>query len=132
MFLKTISRRLKSMQNYPVDRVDAKDACTLHTSSKLYIAQDIVGLCSAKMCQKWTLFLAETFLILTDLLTFSPRTQYKLTGNTKICCRAFILVLFHRTITNKIDSEHIQDYKKLLPECEVEILQVTVKKNEVF
>ena len=49
-------------------------------------------------------------------------------GNTKLCFRAFILALFHSTTANKVDSEHIPDYKKLLPVCEVEILQVTVKK----
>ena len=51
--------------------------------------------------------------------------------NTKLCCRAFILMLFYSTTANKIDSEHIRDYKKLLPVSEVELLQVTVK-NEVF
>ena len=45
-------------------------------------------------------------------------------GNIKLCCWAFILALFHSTTANKIYSEHIQDYKKLL--------QVTVKKIEVF
>ena len=49
-------------------------------------------------------------------------------GNLKLCCRAFILVLFHSTTANKFDSEHIPNYKKLLQVCEVEILQVTVKK----
>ena len=49
-------------------------------------------------------------------------------GNTKLCCRAFILALFHSTTANKFDSEHIPDYKKLLRVCEVEILKVTVKK----
>ena len=39
---------------------------------------------------------------------------------------------FHSTTANKIDSEHIRDYKKFLPVCEVEILQVTVKQFEVF
>ena len=33
---------------------------------------------------------------------------------------------------NKTESEHIRDYKKLLPVCKVEILQVTVNKIEVF
>ena len=45
-------------------------------------------------------------------------------SNTKLCCQAFILALFHSTTANKIDSEHIRDCKKV---CEVEILQVTVK-----
>ena len=53
-------------------------------------------------------------------------------GNTKLCCRAFILAQFHSTTANKIDSEHIQDYKTLLLVCEVEIRQVTVKQIEVF
>ena len=51
--------------------------------------------------------------------------------NTKLCCRAFILALFHSTRANKIDSEHIRENKKVLPVCEVAILQVTVK-YEVF
>ena len=49
--------------------------------------------------------------------------------NTKICCRGFILAPFQSTTANKIDSEHTQDYKRLLPVCEAEILSVTVKKN---
>ena len=49
-------------------------------------------------------------------------------GNTNLCCQAFILALFHSTTANKIDSEHIRDYKKFLLVYEVEILQVTVKK----
>ena len=53
-------------------------------------------------------------------------------GNTKLCCRGFILALFQSTTANKIDSEHIQDYKRLLPVCEAEILRVTVKRIEVF
>ena len=53
-----------------------------------------------------------------------PRTQY----NTKLCCRGFILVLFQSTTTNKIDSEHTRDYKRLLRVCKAEILKVTVKK----
>ena len=53
-------------------------------------------------------------------------------GNTKLCCRGSILALFQSTAANKIDSEHTQDYKKLLRLCEAEILQVTVKRIEVF
>ena len=53
-------------------------------------------------------------------------------GNTKLCCQAFILALFHSTTANKIDSEHVQDYMKLLSVCEVEILQVTVNAIKVF
>ena len=30
-------------------------------------------------------------------------------GNTKLCCRGFILALFQNTTANKIDSEHTQD-----------------------
>ena len=37
-------------------------------------------------------------------------------------------MLFESTTANKIDSEHTQDYKRLLPVWEAEILQVTVKK----
>ena len=47
-------------------------------------------------------------------------------GNTKICCRGFILALFQSTTANKIDSEHTRDCKKLFFICKVEILQVTV------
>ena len=53
-------------------------------------------------------------------------------GNTKLCCRGFILVLFQSTTANKIDSEHTRDYKRLLPVCEAEILRATVKRIEVF
>ena len=53
-------------------------------------------------------------------------------GNTKLCCRGFILAPFQSTSANKIDSEHTQDYKRLLPVCEAEILRVTVKRIEVF
>ena len=52
-------------------------------------------------------------------------------GNTKLCCRGFILAFFQSTTANKIDSEHTQDYKILLPVCEAEILRVTVKLIEV-
>ena len=53
-------------------------------------------------------------------------------GNTKLCCQGFILPLFQSTTANKNDSEHTQDYKRLLPVCEAEILRVTVKRIEVF
>ena len=53
-------------------------------------------------------------------------------GNTKLCCRSFILVLFQSTTANKIDSEHTQGYKRLLPVCEAEILLVTLKRIEVL
>ena len=33
-------------------------------------------------------------------------------GNTKLCCRGFILALFQSTTANKIDSEHTQDYMR--------------------
>ena len=49
--------------------------------------------------------------------------------NTKLCCRGFMMALFQSTTANKIDSEHIQDYKRL---CEAEILRVTVKRIDVF
>ena len=48
-------------------------------------------------------------------------------GNTKLCCRGFILALFQSTTANKIDSEHTRDYKRLLPVCEAGILRVKVK-----
>ena len=32
-------------------------------------------------------------------------------GNTKLCCRGFILALFQSTTVDKIDSEHTRDYK---------------------
>ena len=41
-------------------------------------------------------------------------------GNTKLCCRGFILALFQSTTANKIESERTQDYKRLLPVCEAE------------
>ena len=41
-------------------------------------------------------------------------------------------MLFQSTTAKKIDSEHTQDYKRLLPVCEAEILRVTVKRSEVF
>ena len=47
-------------------------------------------------------------------------------------CRGFILALFQSTTANKIDSEHKRDYKRLLTECEAEILRVTAKSIEVF
>ena len=53
-------------------------------------------------------------------------------GNTKLCCRGFILALFQSTTANEIDSEHTRDYKRLLLVCEAEILRVTVKRIDVF
>ena len=53
-------------------------------------------------------------------------------GNTKLCCRGFVLALFQSTTAYKIDSEHIQDYTKLFSLCKVEILQVTENKIESF
>ena len=41
-------------------------------------------------------------------------------------------MLLQSTTGNKIDSEHTQDYKRLLPVCEAEILRATVKRIEVF
>ena len=52
-------------------------------------------------------------------------------GNTKLCCRGFVLALFRSTTAFKIDSENIRDYMKLFLVCKVEILQVTVNKIEV-
>ena len=48
-------------------------------------------------------------------------------GNTKLCCRGFILALFQSTTGNKIDSEHTRDYKRLQPVCETELLRATVQ-----
>ena len=53
-------------------------------------------------------------------------------GNTKLCCRGFILPLFQSTTANKTDSDHTRDYKRLLLVCEAEKLRVTVKRIEVF
>ena len=52
-------------------------------------------------------------------------------GNTKLCCRGFVLALFRSTTAFKIDSEHIRGYMKLFLVCKVEILKVTVNKIEV-
>ena len=50
------------------------------------------------------------------------------------CFSVFLdfLALFQSTTANKTDSEHTQDYKRLLPVWEAEILRVTVKRIEVF
>ena len=53
-------------------------------------------------------------------------------GNTKLCCRGFILAPFQSTTAKKIDSEHTRYYKRLLSVCEAENLRVTVKRIEVF
>ena len=53
-------------------------------------------------------------------------------GNTKLCCRGFILALFKSTTAKRIDSVHTRDYKMLLSVCEAEILRVAVKRIEVF
>ena len=53
-------------------------------------------------------------------------------GNTKICCNGFVLALFQSTTANQIDAERTRDYTKLFPVCKVEILQVTVNRNEVL
>ena len=69
------------------------------------------------------------------LVSLSSQTQYKglvTGGNTKLCCRGFILALFQSTIANKIHSEHTQDYKNLFSVCKVIKLQVTVNKIEVL
>ena len=36
-------------------------------------------------------------------------------GNTKVCCRGFILALFQSTTANTIDCEQTQDYKRSIP-----------------
>ena len=53
-------------------------------------------------------------------------------GNTKLCCRGFILALFQSTTAKKNYSEHTRDYKRLLSVCEAENIRVTVKIIEVF
>ena len=53
-------------------------------------------------------------------------------GNTKLCCRGFILALFKTTTANKIYSENTRHYKGLLPVCKVLILQVTENRIEIF
>ena len=53
-------------------------------------------------------------------------------GNTKLCCRGFLLALFQSTTANKIESEHTRDYMRLLQVCKAEIIRVTVKRIEVF
>ena len=53
-------------------------------------------------------------------------------GNTKICCRGFVLALLQSTTANKIDSEHTRDNRRLYAVCEAEILRVIVKRIEVF
>ena len=42
-------------------------------------------------------------------------------GNTKLCCRGFILALLQSTTAIKIDFEHTRDYKRLLLVCESEL-----------
>ena len=49
-----------------------------------------------------------------------------------LCCPGSILAHFQSTTSDIIDSEHTQNYKRLLSVCEAEILQVTVKIIEVF
>ena len=62
-----------------------------------------------------------------------PRINRLVTDkNTKLCCRGNILALFQSNTANKCGSEHTWDYKRLLPVCEAKILQVTVKRIEVF
>ena len=53
-------------------------------------------------------------------------------GNSKICCRGFVLTLFQSTTVFKIDSEHTLGYTNLFPVCKVAILQSTVNKMEVL
>ena len=53
-------------------------------------------------------------------------------GNTNLCCRGFVSVLFQSTTACKIDFKHTRDYTKLFSVCKVEILQVTVDKIEIL
>ena len=66
--------------------------------------------------------LIETLIVYWDMVT---------DGNTKLCCRGFVLALFQSTTAYKIDSEHTRDNMKYFPVCKVEILQVTGNKIEV-
>ena len=71
--------------------------------------------------------------MLNPLCKLDPSTSRLVTDrNTKSCCRGFTFALFQSTTANKIDSEHTQDYKRLLPVCEAEILQDKVNRIEVF
>ena len=53
-------------------------------------------------------------------------------GNTKLCCRGFVLALFQSTTVYKVYFEHTQDNTKLFPVCKVEILHDTVNKIEAL
>ena len=67
------------------------------------------------------------------MLNLGPSINGLITDrNTKLCCRGFIVALFQSTTANKIYSEHKQDYKRLLPIWEAEILRITVKRIEVI
>ena len=74
-----------------------------------------------------------SFFQLPSLVFLGPSINGLVTdGNTKLCSRGYILVLFQSNTTNKCGSEHTQDYKRVLPVCEAKILRVTVKRIEVF
>ena len=44
-------------------------------------------------------------------------------GNTKLCCRGLVLVLFQSTTAKTIDYEHTRDFTKLFQVCNVEIFK---------
>ena len=46
--------------------------------------------------------------------------------------RLYFSTIPKSTTAYKNDFEHTQDYKRLLPLCEAEILQVTVNRIEIF
>ena len=52
-----------------------------------------------------------SFLVVADKWHLGPSINGLVTdGNTKLCCRGFILALFQSTAANKIDSE----YKRII------------------
>ena len=58
-----------------------------------------------------------------SLLNLRPSKKRLVTdGNTKLCCRGFVLAIFQSTTAYKIDSEHTLNYTKLFLVCKVEII----------
>ena len=87
----------------------------------MYLYIDLETLWGKEMC---LIFRKNNIIYISNL---GPSINGLVTDrNTKLCCRGFILALFQSTTANKIDSEHTQDYKRLLLVCEAEILQITV------
>ena len=74
---------------------------------------------SIKLCCKLSLSLAWNLSPSFSLFCLGPSMNRLVTdGNTKLCCRGFILALFQSSTDNTIDT----DYNRLLPVCEAEIL----------